>query len=79
MESKEKEMLERLKPERHRSAMMTLATIKYIKEECKRNIACEYCKFYGIKNVNWAPCYFCGVDVNPTNWDEYELVERIYK
>lgn len=79
MDEREKMMLERIKPERHISAAMTLATIKLIKEECRKNTACECCRFYEPRNVEWNPCYFCGADVNPTDWDEYDLTERIYK
>lgn len=79
MDEREKMMLERIKPERHISAMMTLETIKYIKEECRKNKKCECCRFHKAKNVDWDTCYFCGADVNPMDWNEYDLTERIYK
>lgn len=70
MEEREKMMLEKIRPERHLAALITLASIKIIK---------ECCRFYDARNVEWNPCYFYGADVNPTDWDEYDLTERMYK
>lgn len=79
MDERKKVMLEKLKPERHISAMMTLATIKFIKEECRKNVRCTDCRFYNEKNPRWKLCYICGRDEYPSEWDEYNLTERIYK
>lgn len=79
MDEREKLMLAKLRPERHASAMMALATIRFIKEECKKNIKCECCRFFDEKAKYWNPCCFCGEDDTPSDWDEYDLTERIYK
>lgn len=79
MDEREKVMLERVKPERHISAKMTLATLKFIKEECRKNVRCTYCRFYNEKEAYYSPCYLCGQERTPEDWNEYELTERIYK
>jgi len=75
MGEREKMMLERIRPERHESAMMTLATIKFIKEECKKTRICSSCKF----SDNISDCCFCDEYKTPEYWDEYDMTERIYK
>lgn len=65
MESKEKEMLERLKPEKHNQAKIILTTIKLLKEECKKKSVCTRCRYCKETELE--------------NWDEYGMTERICK
>ena len=77
MNEKEKCMLEEIRPERHISAMMTLATIKFIKDECNKNERCSTCKFYARSAM--CCCFHKEEYDTPSEWDEYDLTERIYK
>ena len=76
---KEENMLERIRPERHISAMMTLATIRFIKEECNKSAHCKDCRFYDRDSYEYSCCIHQDEYSDPSDWDEYDLTERIYK
>lgn len=79
MDERKEIMLEKIRPERHLAAVMTLENIKYIKEECKKNIRCRNCKYYNEEGRLYDPCLLSGENIMPDDWDEYEITERMYK
>lgn len=80
MESEMKRMLERIPKEKHEFALQTLTIIASIKDECKTNRRCENCRFFNEKEKYYSKCIIGGnEDLAPEDWNEYNLVERIYK
>lgn len=81
MEENARNLMERLPKEKHECAMLTLATLAFIKEECKRNEYCITCRFYDERKKYWNPCCLCSETghENPSDLNEYDITERIYK
>lgn len=78
MDEREKLMLEKIRPERHLSAMLTLANIKFIKEECSKNRNCVNCRFH-IKSSECLTECILNMGSLPEDYNEYDITERIYK
>ena len=63
MDKRDEELLREIKQERH------------IKECCECRFYNKEAKFYEV-----APCILTGYDdLNPEDWDEYAITERMYK
>lgn len=79
MDEREKIMYKRLEPKAHENAKVILSILKSIKDECKKNICCETCKYCRESERYYNPCAFSGDDNDPKDWNEYDLTERIFK